>query len=185
MGIKLSNERCEEIKQIIADMFVRFGVSCVPISSFEIAKKMGIRVIPYSAYPEETQLLMLKESDDGFSIMSESGNWFIFYNDSDELPYGRINNTIMHEIAHIVLDHTEDSELAEKEVKFFAKYALVPPVLVHKFELDNPHDIARLFDVSTEAAIYALDYYKKWLAYGGKEYKNYELIMLEQFNKAG
>ena len=49
--------------------------------------------------------------------------------------YGRINNTIMHEIGHIVLDHSEDSELAEKEVKFFAKYALVPPVLVHKLKL--------------------------------------------------
>ena len=27
----------------------------------------------------------------------------------------------MHECGHIVLDHTEDSELAEAEAKFFAK----------------------------------------------------------------
>lgn len=60
----------------------------------------------------------------------------------------------MHEIGHIVLDHSEDSELAEKEVKFFAKYALVPPVLVHKLKLDNPMDIIDIFDVSFEAACY-------------------------------
>ena len=74
------------------------------------------------------------------------------------MDYGRINNTIMHEIGHIVLDHSEDSELAEKEVRFFAKYALVPPVLVHKLKLNDPYDIAGVFDVSFEAACYALSY---------------------------
>lgn len=34
---------------------------------------------------------------------------------------------MLHEIGHIILDHSEDSNLAEDEVKFFAKYALVPP----------------------------------------------------------
>lgn len=185
MAIKLSGKRCEEIKRIVAEMFVKYDVSCVPISGFEIAKKMGIKIIPYSAYPSETQLLMMKESEDGFSIMKEARRWYIFYNDSDALPYGRINNTIMHEIAHIILDHTEDSELAEKEVKFFAKYALVPPVLVHKLKLDNSADIARFFDVSLEAAEYAFSYYRKWLVYGGDKFTNYELIILEQFKEVG
>ena len=43
----------------------------------------------------------------------------------------RIRFTIMHEIGHIVLDHTEHSDLAESEANFFAKYALAPPPLVH------------------------------------------------------
>ena len=90
----------------------------------------------------------------------------------------------MHEIGHIVLDHSEDSELAEKEVKFFAKYALVPPVLVHKLKLDNPMDIADVFDVSFEAACYAYAYYKKWLQYGSSEYTKYERTLLNLFQKA-
>ncbi len=87
----------------------------------------------------------------------------------------------MHEIGHIVLDHSEDSELAEKEVKFFAKYALVPPVLVHKLKLDNPMDIADIFEVSFEAACYAYSYYQKWLQYGSSEYTKYELTLLSLF----
>ena len=39
----------------------------------------------------------------------------IVYN--DKMPEHRIRFSIMHEIGHIVLDHSEDSELAEKEVR--------------------------------------------------------------------
>lgn len=115
-------------------------------------------------------------------MKTRDGKWHIFYN--EKKVYGRINNTIMHEIGHIVLDHTEDSELAEKEVKFFAKYALVPPVLVHKFKLTTPKDIAKVFDVSLEAACYAYEYYKKWLRNSSAQYTDYELLLLRLFESA-
>lgn len=179
MGISLSHARCEEIKQIIVDIFVQYGVSCVPVNAFELAAKMNIKIIPYSAITANKQCLLLKKSADGFSIEKNIEEWYIFYNDHKD--YGRINNTIMHEIGHIVLDHSEDSQLAEKEVKFFAKYALVPPVLVHKLKLDNPEDIANIFEVSFEAACYAYNYYKKWLQFGSSKYTKYELALLELF----
>ena len=91
----------------------------------------------------------------------------------------------MHEIGHIVLNHTEDSELAEKEVKFFAKYALAPPVLIYKFGLNNLIDVADKFDISLEAADYALDYYHKWLRYADTGYKDYEVKILRLFENAG
>jgi Zn-dependent peptidase ImmA (M78 family) len=177
--IKLPSRRCEEIKKIVVEMFVKYGVCCVPINGFEIASKMGVTVIPYSAFPPQKRALLLKKSEDGFSVEKTAGEWYIYYN--DEKGYRRINNTIMHEIGHIVLDHTEDSELAEKEVNFFAKYALVPPILVHKLEINSPLQIVRLFDVSFEAAKYAFDYYQKWLEFGGSDYTRYELITLELF----
>lgn len=59
---------------------------------------------------------------------------------------------MLHEIGHIVLDYSEDSELAEFEVKFFAKYALVPPVLVLKLNLESAEEIQDVFDVSYQAA---------------------------------
>jgi len=185
LGVRLSDSRYEEIKRVVVKMFADYGVSCVPISGFEIAKKMGVKVIPYSAYPERVQQLMCKKSLDGFSAEKEEGEWYIFYNDDDEHDYGRINNTIMHEIGHIVLDHSEDSELAEKEVRFFAKYALAPPALIHKLKLDNAQDIADIFEISYEAAGYALNYYNKWLNYGGIHYKDYELRMLRLFAAVG
>ncbi|MEG0836276.1 MAG: hypothetical protein RR413_12630 [Christensenellaceae bacterium] len=90
----------------------------------------------------------------------------------------------MHEIGHITLDHSEDSELAEKEVKFFAKFALAPPVLIHKFDLTCPEEIADVFEISYEAACYAYSYYKKWLRYGSSDYTDYEETILRLFAQA-
>ena len=179
MAIYLTDERYEEIKQKVVNLFVQHRVSCVPVNGFELALKMGIRVIPYSAIAQNKRHLLIKKSEDGFCVEKTTGEWLIYYN--DEKDYGRINNTIFHEIGHIVLDHTEDSELAEKEVKFFAKYALVPPVLVHKLNLNSPADIANIFEVSFEAACYAYSYYKKWLKYGNFYYTDYELTLLNLF----
>lgn len=178
MAIKLSDDRCEEIKESIVDLFEKYDINCVPINGFEIANKMGIKVIPYSSKCEKTKELCLKESEDGFSVLKDN-QWYIFYN--DDKNYGRISNTMLHEIGHIYLGHQQDSELAEKEVNFFAKYALVPPVLVHKLKISTPEDIERIFDVSYEAAYYALIYYNKWLQYGGDFYKPYEEKLLLLF----
>lgn len=182
MGIRLSNDRYEEIKILVVDMFTEHDISCVPISGFEIAQKMGIRVIPYSAFNTEKRKLLLKKSEDGFSVEKTANEWYIFYN--DEKDYGRINHTMLHEIGHIVLDHTEESDLAEAEVKFFAKYALAPPVLVHKFDIRNPMQLANVFEISYEAACYAYSYYKKWLQYGNFEYTEYEERILRLFAQA-
>lgn len=182
MAIKLTDERLEQIKKSVVKMYEYFEINCVPISAFEIATKMGIKVIPYSAYGEKIKSLMLKESKDGF-VVTYKGKFCICYNDEIN-NYGRVNNTIMHEIGHIVLKHSQDSELAEKEVKFFAKYALAPPVLIHKLKLKDVASISKAFDISIEAARYALEYYSKWLAYGGRKYTSYELKTLEIFKKA-
>lgn len=182
LGISLSHRRYEEIKRVIVDLFIRFDVSCVPVNGFELATKMGIKIIPYTAIHISKRYLLMKKSEDGFCVEKDPGEWYIFYN--DETDYRRINNTIMHEIGHIVLDHSEDSELAEKEVRFFAKYALAPPVLIHKFGLDDPYRIAEVFEVSFEAACYALSYYKKWLQYGPSNYTDYEAALLRLFNIA-
>lgn len=82
------------------EMYEEYDISCVPINGFEIASKMDIKVIPYSAYPEATQRLLLKKSVDGFCLQLDTGEWYIYYN--DKKGYGRINNTIMHEIGHVV-----------------------------------------------------------------------------------
>ena len=89
----------------------------------------------------------------------------------------------MHEIGHILLDHTQDSELAEKEVNFFAKYALAPPPLIHALHIDNTTALKNFFDVSDEVARYALEYYNKWLKITCGFYSEYELQLVELFTK--
>lgn len=173
----LSSERYEEIKIIVANLFNQYKIKSFPISGFELAENMGISVIAYSS--RENKELFLKFSEDGFSVERYTGEWYIFYNDDKNSK--RVNNTIMHEIGHIVLDHTEECELSEKEVNFFAKYALVPPVLVYELGLDSANEIAKIFNVSKEASIYAYEYFKKWYDHLGESYKDYEYIILNLF----
>ena len=180
MSITLSSERYEEIKRTVVELFVKYDVNCVPVNGFEIATKMGIKIHAFSAFPASTRKLLLMKSEDGFVVEKRENEWFIYYN--DDKGYGRINNTLLHEIGHIILDHTEDSELADKEVKFFAKYALVPPVLVHKMKLSTAEEIEERFNVSAQAARYALSYYHKWLNYGEQDYTDYEITLLRQFH---
>lgn len=177
--MRLSSERYEEIIKIIVNLFEKNDVNCVPVSGFELATKLGIKIIPYSSKDDKTIIQMLKFSEDGFFIEDNKNQKYIYYNDTNN--YGRINNTIFHEIGHIVLGHTEESELAEAEVNFFAKYALVPPPLVHKYNLNTTKEISETFAVSLEAARYALNYYNKWLVYGGEYYKDFEIRLLNQF----
>ncbi len=153
----------------------------MPISGFEIATKIGAIVVPYSSKNELTRQKMLVESEDGF-LTKYDGIWYIFYN--DEKIYGRINNTLTHECAHIILNHSEDSELAEAEAKFFAKYALAPPPLIKKLEVETAEDIADTFNISYQAAVYALSYYHKWLEYGASTYTEYELKLLSLFDQS-
>ena len=147
----------------------------------------NILIISLQEYSQITnismeQLTSNSSFNDGYTYF-KNNTAYIFYNDDIETE-GRKLWTISHEIGHIVLDHTEDSELAEKEVKFFAKYALVPPVLVHKLKLTTPEEISETFDVSYEAAYYALVYYNKWLRYSGKYYKPYEEQLLVLFSNS-
>ena len=76
--MRLQDERYEEIKEIVVKMFEKLDISCTPISGFEIAKKLGIIVIPYSAtkYCEE---LTLRYED---AICLEKDDiLYIYYND--------------------------------------------------------------------------------------------------------
>ena len=68
MGISLSHHRYEEIKKIIVDLFIKYEVTCVPVNGFELATKMGIKVIPYSAIPVAKRYLLFKKSEDGFCV---------------------------------------------------------------------------------------------------------------------
>lgn len=92
--------------------------------------------------------------------------------------------TILHELGHIVLNHTEDSDYADKEADFFAKFAQCPPVLIHKLGIRDVGGIMNHFDISYGAACNALDYYNKWLRFGGNYYKDYEIRTCELFGFA-
>lgn len=116
--MRLSDDTYEEIKQAVADMFVDYDIKGVPLCSFEVAIKIGMTIIPYSALDSAMWLKAVGYSEDGYSVETNEGEWIIYYNDEDK-DYSRINQTIMHEIGHYILGHTEEGEIEEAEAKFF------------------------------------------------------------------
>lgn len=157
---KLSDEEYEYIKGEVIHIFEKYHIRCIPVSGFEIASKMGITLVPYSYLSGKKREKAFAASKDGFFI-EYGGKEYVFYNDIG-ISYERQNWTILHELGHIVLDHTGHSVHEEDEAEFFAKYAIAPPVLVHKIGAECPQDIFDLFKISYEAAVYAYDYYLKW-----------------------
>ena len=86
----LANFRYEEIKKVVVELFTRHGINSTPIEGFALAVKLGLKVIPYSAYKHQSGIveIMEKLSEDGFS-----DGKCIYYNDSCK-SYERINWTI-------------------------------------------------------------------------------------------
>lgn len=178
--MRLSDETYEEIKQAVADMFVDYDIKGVPLNSFEVAIKIGMRVIPYSALDSVARLMAISYSEDGYSLETNKGEWIIYYNDEDK-DYSRINQTIMHEVGHFILGHIDEGEVEEAEAKFFAKYALASPPLIHNMKIEQTaENIMDTFDIGYSAACYALQYYRKWMRYGKRYYVSYEIQILEQ-----
>ena len=178
--MRLSDGTYEVIKQAVADMFVDYDVKGVPLCSFEVATKMGMTGIPYSALDSAMLQMAVGYSVDGFSIETKEEEWIIYYNDEDK-DYSRINQTIMHEIAHFVLGHIEEGEEEEAEAKFFAKYALASPPLIHNMKKEQTiENVMESFDIGYMAASYALQYYRKWIKYGKTDYVDYEIKIMDQ-----
>lgn len=182
---KLENGRYEYIKKQVIAVFVKYDIRCMPINGFEIAMKMGIQLIPYSSLSEKKLAAAQKISDDGFYMETSDGREYIYYN--DEMGYERSNMTILHEIGHAVLGHDDnmDYDIIECEAKFFAKYAIAPPPLVHRIRPETPLDIMDFFDISYSAAEYAMSYYYKWRRRHNHigEYLSYENRLLMLFDQ--
>lgn len=178
--MRLSDETYEEIKEEVINLFEEYDIRCTPICGFEIALKMGITLIPYSSLSDKKYTIALKSSEDGFLFVKDFRE-YIYYNDKKR--YGRVNMTILHEIGHLALGHpdTMNQDEAEAEASFFAKYAVAPPPLVHKFKPESFKDIMKHFDITKEAAGNAWEYYLNWLNYGQKTYTSYEKRLLYIF----
>ena len=181
--MQLKIEQYDQIKQTVIDTYQEYGVKCIPISAFELAMKMEIRLIPYSSLSREKKEASKKISKDGYSVDEKEGGWKIYYNDEDN-NYERVNRTIMHEIGHYSLGHIKNGKEEEMEANFFAKYALAPPPLVHRLPHVTVKAIKMEFDISWQAAFYAHRYYESWHHSLRKGYTAYEIKLLSLFEVA-
>ena len=176
----LESIRYDEIEKEVIKLYKKVHIDIFPIDCFDLCKQLGIEVVPYSSKSKKALNQIGDASKDGFSVLFQysdgSLKWKIYYNDS--MPKERIWFTIMHEIGHVRLDHTEHSELAEAEANYFAKYSLAPPPLIHQLYIEDFVDLAEKFGISLTCAYYAMQSYAKWLRYGPREYQAHELVLV-------
>ena len=180
---RLPDSRYEEIKDCVITCFERSNISTFPVKPSIIVESNGIKLKTYSQHSEQLFQQALEISNDGFSIF-QNNSWFIFYNPTIT-PQERIRFTLMHEIGHIVLNHTEHSELAEAEADFFARYALAPTVLIQSLPEINEYTIHEKFGISITAARIALENYYKWrnhFIWIGQKYTETEKRFARLFN---
>ena len=97
---------------------------------------------------------------DGLTKISDN-QFSIYYNDL--MPERRIRWTLMHEMGHYFLKHSEASELAEAEADFFAKNILAPPILIQYMNIKDSFELYNTFKLSDEASEYSWKYYNNWL----------------------
>ena len=126
----------ERVDKLARDILIDYGIREYPLDLFELCRKMGFNVIPYSAYEDDSKTLetFLKKSEDGFSLPACYNNPpTIIYNDKygDHLTPARIQSTIGHEIKHIVEGDQDDSE--DDLCDHFARYLRCPiPYVITK-----------------------------------------------------
>lgn len=179
---KLPYDTYEEIKREVVKFLKKMNINSLPIDCFAIAKQMGFILIKFSELSEKTREEILLCGGDAFTLeLVDSNEKFIFYNDN--VVMGKQRFTIMHEIGHYVLGHKEsDSDLAESEADFFAKYTLAPLPLVMQKNIENYVDLADNFGISKECAYYVMDNFIKWITHGPSKLTDYENELIELFN---
>ena len=140
--MRLENERYEEIKQTVIDTFIEYDIKCVPINAFEMAIKMGLKVIPYSALEKEQLEACLKFSTDGFSVEMKNGDSEVAkdvcmqiaaakpeYLNQEEVPEDVVNHE-MEILKAQAMNEGKPAEIAEKMVqgrigKFYGEICLL------------------------------------------------------------
>ena len=192
-GVRLENERYEEIKADIIDMYEECEVHEFPINAFEIAAKLRYNVIPYSSLPQIKRAECRALSKDGCSELdyNESTGMYeynIYYNDAVGTMDSRIHFTIMHEIGHIRLGHLDDDsdkdeDTMESEANFYAAYSIAPPPMINEYHCTSAADLCKYFNTSGEMSYYAYERYTKWLTCG-RYYKDYEIHLMSLFGVA-
>jgi len=183
--VRHSSSDYELIDQIALQLRMDYGFLTESIDVFDLARKIGIVLTPYSKLKQK-QLSEIKnkpELKDGFTIMSyENGvmKSFVFYNDNICLSRQRF--TIAHEIKHVVFMEYHPNEKEEDLANHFARFILAPTCMVLKYKDESPFEVASIFDISFEAACYALRTARNRFAYNDDKLRDYEILFLEEVN---
>lgn len=178
-GADLTDAKYSEINSLAADLYEELSIKTFPIDPFDIAKRKGFVLKPYSQLSEQTCAKLREYRWSGASIRDgKKRNYYIYYDDSQVKTRQRF--TVMHEIGHILLGHKQDSDYAEKCANHFAAYMLAPPPIVWRCKCNTAKEAAKRFDLSMSCAENAVNRSYAW-ASARCDCTEYEKRILKQF----
>lgn len=174
--VKLSDERYEEIKTEVVELYKELHLTSFPVNAMDVCKKLGIILKSYNKLDDKTYITVIRASEDGLVAKIED-HYVIYYNPSKSTE--RIRFTVFHEIGHIILRHLIHDEENEAEANFFAGYFIAPAPLIHYFKLNCEQEIMDKFWTTYSVAGHALSRYTKWYICTGGDYNSYELELIK------
>lgn len=138
-------------------------IKSFPFDCLKVLKAYGYDCKAYSSLNDKKRKICLGVSNDA-CIM----NGTIYYNDTvlkDRVPF-----TLMHELAHILLEHRIKDEKEENEADYMASNLLAPRIMIHyleqtsKYSIVTADDIHDYFGISISASNIAIMDYRRWYA---------------------
>ena len=180
---KRDSDTYDEIKKIIIQIYLDYNIKKFPINEHQICKKLGVSLVPYSAFDRKCRRLLLKRSRCGFFVKGTRENPpTIFYNDRFESE-GAIRLTIFHELKHYIYNEDSNDEEYDDLADFFARFFMCPiPYLIVK-GIEKDVEIVSYCNVSMEAAGNAASNIKNRKKKYGNKIFDYEIPLLEHLDK--
>ncbi|MCM1533745.1 MAG: ImmA/IrrE family metallo-endopeptidase [Corallococcus sp.] len=193
MIIELTGENFDNMTHLAQDVLLDYGFYNFPVDVFELARKIGMNLIPYSTLsPQKLEkLLAIPGTDKGLTIAIIRGNklyYDTYYNDIDFIEAAQ-RFTIAHEIKHVVSGDCfkETAELNEKDeilADNFAKCLLAPQSVIIKEKLRTPNQYAERFGLSYAAStIWWTAVSKRKCRYGESYLLDFEKEFLKELQK--
>ena len=171
----------DKTAQLVIGIFVDYNIRRFPVDEKAICRNLGLKLIPYSEYSEEQQVLLRKRSPDAFfAPATKKTPPTVFYNDKVE-SYGRLRYNIFHEVKHFVNGDKDDGEYNDNMADYFARYFMCPIPYLIEYGIDDELTIMSDHLVSLQAAQNTLkNVHNRRAAYGDKIF-DYEKPLVDLF----
>ena len=137
---------------MILDVYKECNIRSFPIDCFSVLNHYGIQTITYKETKEQNLELykaIYRYSNDAFRFRMS-----VYYNSTNS--EGRIRFSLIHELGHYILGHTEESSDNEEEANAFASNFLAPRPITFQQELKTAEQIRDYYGISISAANQAL-----------------------------
>ena len=180
--MRLSDQKYEEIKKIIAGFLEDYDVKKIPVDVFGLAEKMRIKIVFASEildrHPKKTNEYVIYSYPHSYLYYDPEAQRFIIYIDDVGTKKKRQRFSLAHELMHIILGHAEQNAINEAEANFGATYLLAPTslalIVLEEQILFTPKIVEDIFDVSGPEAEIIVRYNSNRVSLSDLNERDYE-----------